>query len=342
MSRQLLEKLIMAQSLDDSEARNLVTGMMDGEFSPAQSAALLTALRMKGETPEELAAFASVMRERCTRVQVAPGDDLLDTCGTGGDGSGTFNISTATAFVASGMGLRVAKHGNRSVSSRCGSADVLEELGVNISLGPREMARCIDECGIGFLYAPALHPAMKQVAPVRRELGIRTFFNMLGPLSNPAGSRRQLIGCFSRDAASRMAKALAVIGDSRAMLVSSDDGLDEISISAPTSIFLVEGDKVSESGIVPEDFGLVRTSLTSITGGDSKENAAIIRSLLEGRRGAARDIVLANAAACAVLCGLATDYTAGFSLAEQSIDSGEALARLDGLVELSRAMGAAA
>ncbi|MDH5580085.1 MAG: anthranilate phosphoribosyltransferase, partial [Betaproteobacteria bacterium] len=216
MSRELLERLLDGQSLERSEARGLLEAMMDGQLGPEMASALLTALRMNGESSEELLGFVEVLRDRCSPVSVAAGPDLIDTCGTGGDNSGSFNISTATAFVAAGMGLRVAKHGNRSVSSRCGSADVLEALGVDIGLSPEGIARCIEECGIGFLYAPSLHPAMARIAPVRRALGIRTCFNMLGPLVNPAGARRQLIGCFSLTAARRMAAVLAGLGTGQA------------------------------------------------------------------------------------------------------------------------------
>ena len=278
------------------------------------------------------------MRARCSRVPVAEGSELIDTCGTGGDGSGTFNVSTATAFVAAGMGLMVAKHGNRSVSSRCGSADVLEELGVNVELDAAGMARCIEDCGIGFLYAPRLHPAMKQVAPVRRALGIRTFFNMLGPLTNPAGATRQLIGCFSLDAARRMAAVLARLGGSQAILVASRDGLDEISTCETTDVVVVHGDSVNEMTVSPEELGLQRGRREDLLGGDAPRNAAIIRSLLEGKPGAARDIVLANAAACAVLGGLCTGMRQGVELAAEAIDNGSARERLAALAALSHSL----
>ena len=338
MIQATLVRLLDGEVLNRGEARELLAEMMDGEATPEQSAAILAALRLRGESTDELCGFAELMRERCTPVDVAQGPDLIDTCGTGGDGSGTFNVSTATAFVAAGMGLRVAKHGNRSVSSRCGSADVLEELGVNIGLDSAGMAQCIEQCGIGFLFAPALHPAMKQVAPVRRALGVRSFFNMLGPLTNPAGARQQLIGCWSRKAAWRMASVLAALGDSHAILVASRDGLDEISVCGETDVMVVADGGFNEMTISPEMLGLTRHLPIELRGGDRADNARIIRRLLSGEAGAARDIVLANAAACAVLGGLTKDLRQGVELAAQSIDSGAASARLDQLVELSRGL----
>ena len=342
MSTAILDRLLNGESLSRNESAGLLESMMEGSCPAELSAALLTALRMKEESTEELSGFADVMRSRCTHVPVTAGTDLLDTCGTGGDGSGTFNVSTATAFVAAGMGLRVAKHGNRSVSSRCGSADVLEELGVRIDLSPAGMAQCIEQCGIGFLYAPLLHPAMKQIAPVRRALGVRTFFNMLGPLSNPAGAQLQLIGCFSHKAAWRMARVLANLGQVRAMLVSSRDGLDEISTCDVTDVLVVRNHEFEEITISPEELGLPRASSDQLQGGSAADNAGIIVRLLAGEAGAARDIVLANAAACAVLGGLCTELRDGVALAAAAIDSGAARDRLQSLIAISNSLELAA
>jgi anthranilate phosphoribosyltransferase len=335
MSSAILNRLLDGESLSRTEAGALLEQMMDGAPGPELAAAILTALRMKGESIDELTGFAEVMRSRCIRVPVAPGPDLIDTCGTGGDNSGSFNVSTATAFVAAGMGLRVAKHGNRSVSSRCGSADVLEELGVCVTLSPENMAGCIEQCGIGFLFAPLLHPAMGQIAPVRRALGIRTFFNMLGPLSNPAGARCQLIGCFSGLAALKMGAVLQELHCDHAMLVHSRDGLDEISTCAETDILIVRDGQTMTTTVSPEDLGLRRADRAELQGGGREQNASIIREVLEGQSGAARDIVLANAAACAVLGGLADELRDGVKLAAESIDSGRALERLERLIALS-------
>lgn len=337
MSTAILNRLLEHDSLSRSEASELLEEMMDGALSSELAAAILTALRMKGESIEELAGFAEVMRSRCTRVPVAPGPDLIDTCGTGGDNSGSFNVSTATAFVAAGMGLRVAKHGNRSISSRCGSADVLEELRVSVQLSPQGMADCIEQCGIGFLYAPELHPAMRQIAPVRRALGIRTFFNMLGPMTNPARAQRQLIGCFSGQAARTMSAVLRELACEHAMLVHSRDGLDEISTCAETDILIVRNGTTMTMTISPEELGLRRADRAELLGGDRARNAQIIRGLLAGQAGAHRDIVLANAAACAVLGGLTENLPEGVQLAAAAIDSGAAFERLERLIEASQA-----
>ncbi|MCB1216967.1 anthranilate phosphoribosyltransferase [bacterium] len=342
MLRESLETILSGAELSREQARALLAEMLDNGASPELGSALLVALRMRGESSAELCGFAELMRERCTPVEVRPGPDLIDTCGTGGDGSGSFNISTATAFVAAGMGLRVAKHGNRSVSSRCGSADVLEELGVNVLLDSRGMAECIEHCGVGFLYAPALHPAMASLAPLRRALGVRTCFNMLGPLSNPARASRQLIGCFSEDCARRIAGALSMLGGSRAFVVAGRDGLDEISLSAATLLIEVNGNDIRSRELQPADFGLAGIEKCALLGGERSENADIIRRLLAGEAGPAREIVLANAAACAVLGGLCDKLPEGVAIAAEAIDSGRAKAALQALVNLSNSLEVAA
>jgi anthranilate phosphoribosyltransferase len=319
---------------------------MSGAATNAQIAAFLTALRMKGETVEELIGFAQVMRQKAVKVRTrasevvgATGTDremLIDTAGTGGDASGTFNVSTATAFVVAGAGVKVAKHGNRSVSSLCGSADVVETLGINIELAPAKVARCIDEVGIGFLYAPLLHTAMKHVMAARREMGIRTVFNMLGPLTNPAGANAQVIGVYSDALTEPLAHALAELGTLRAFVVHGDDGLDEISNTGPSHISEVHEGVVRSSTVRPEDFGLPRASLHDLRGGDREENAAIVRQVLAAEAGPRRDIVLMNAAAALVVGGKAHDFKEGVTLAAQSIDSGAAAAKLAGLITLSQ------
>jgi anthranilate phosphoribosyltransferase len=319
---------------------------MSGAATHAQIAAFLTALRMKGETVEELIGFAQVMRQKAVHVRTRgeevaalTGTDremLIDTCGTGGDASGTFNVSTATAFVVAGAGLKVAKHGNRSVSSLCGSADVVETLGINLELSPDEVARSIDEVGIGFLYAPLLHTAMKHVMPVRREMGIRTVFNMLGPLTNPAHANAQVIGVYSAALTEPLARVLAELGTIRAFVVHGADGLDEISNTGESVVSEVREGVVRTFTLRPEDFGMPRASIAELLGGDREQNAEIIRGILRGQPGPRRDIVLMNAAAALVAGLRAHDLKEGVALAAQSIDSGEALSRLERLAALSQ------
>jgi len=338
--------LVDRRDLSRIEAAAAMEAIMSGAASNAQIAAFLTALRMKGETVEELIGFAQVMRQKAVKVRTragevvaATGTDremLIDTAGTGGDASGTFNVSTATAFVVAGAGLKVAKHGNRSVSSLCGSADVVETLGINIELPPAKVARCVDEVGIGFLYAPLLHTAMKHVMAARREMGIRTVFNMLGPLTNPAGANAQVIGVYSDALTEPLARVLAELGTLRAFVVHGADGLDEISNTGPSHISEVHEGVVRSSTVRPEDFGLPRASIQDLRGGDRAENAEIIRQVLAGEAGPRRDIVLMNAAAALVVGGKARDFKEGVALAAQSIDSGAAAAKLAGLVALSQ------
>jgi anthranilate phosphoribosyltransferase len=332
------------------EAAGAMEAIMSGAATDAQIAAFLTALRMKGETVEELIGFAQVMREKAVKVRphaaaviAATGTDrevLIDTAGTGGDASGTFNVSTATAFVVAGAGLRVAKHGNRSLSSLCGSADVVEALGIKIELSPAKIARCIDEAGIGFLYAPLLHTAMKHVMTARREMGIRTVFNMLGPLTNPAGANAQVIGVYAEALTEPLARALAELGTLRAFVVHGADGLDEISNTGPSRISEVHEGVVRNSTVRPEDFGIDRATIQDLRGGDRGENAQIIRQILAGERGPRRDIVLMNAAAALVVGGAVQDLKQGVAVAARSIDSGAAAAKLAGLVDLSQRLAA--
>jgi anthranilate phosphoribosyltransferase len=348
---EVVRALVERRDLTRIEAAAAMEAIMSGAATNAQIAAFLTALRMKGETVEELIGFAQVMRQKVVRVR-AHGSDvvaqtgtdremLIDTCGTGGDASGTFNVSTATAFVVAGAGLKVAKHGNRSVSSLCGSADVVETLGVNVELAPQHVARCVDEVGIGFLYAPLLHTAMKYVMVARREMGIRTVFNMLGPLTNPAGANVQVIGVYADALCEPLARVLAELGTIRAVVVHGADGLDEISNTGESHVSEVREGVVRSSRIRPEDFGLPRASITDLQGGDREENAQIIRQILAGEPGPRRDIVMMNASAALVMGGKAHDFKDGVAMAAQSVDSGRAAAKLSALVEFSRSLVAA-
>jgi anthranilate phosphoribosyltransferase len=311
---------------------------------------------MKGETVEELIGFAQVMRQKVVRIRTR-GDEmaaltgtdremLVDTCGTGGDASGTFNVSTATAFVVAGAGLRVAKHGNRSMSglsgaSLCGSADVVETLGVNLQLTPEQVGRCVAEVGIGFLYAPLLHTAMKHVMTARREVGIRTVFNLLGPLTNPAGANAQVIGVAAAALTEPLARVLAELGTYRAFVVHGADGLDEISNTGESRVSEVREGVVRTFTVRPEDFGLSRASIRDLLGGDREQNAEIIRAILRGEPGAKRDIVLMNAAAALVVGGRARDLKEGVELAARSIDAGTARGKLERLVSLTRELSGA-
>ncbi len=338
--------LVDRKDLTRLEAAAAMEAIMSGAATNAQIAAFLTALRMKGETVEELIGFAQVMRQKAVRVgtkgeevEALTGTDremLVDTCGTGGDAAGTFNVSTATAFVVAGAGLRVAKHGNRSVSSLCGSADVVEALGVNIELPPPAVARCIDEVGIGFLYAPLLHTAMKHVMPARREMGVRTVFNMLGPLTNPAGANVQVIGVYAAALTEPLARVLAALGTVRAFVVHGADGLDEISNTGESRVSEVREGTVRTFPVRPEDFGVPRATIGDLLGGDRAANAEIIRRILDRQHGPKRDIVLMNAAAALVVGGKARDFKEGVALAADSIDSGAARRKLEALVDLSR------
>ena len=340
--------LVERRDLSRIEAAAAMEAIMSGAATNAQIAAFLTALRMKGETVEELIGFAQVMRQKVVRIRTRAdevaaltGTDremLIDTCGTGGDATGTFNVSTATAFVVAGAGLKVAKHGNRSVSSLCGSADVVEALGVNLELTPQKVGRCVDQVGIGFLYAPLLHTAMKHVMPARREMGIRTVFNMLGPLTNPAGANAQVIGVYTATLTEPLARVLAELGTIRAFVVHGADNLDEISNTGESRVSEVREGQVRTFSVRPEDFGMPRATIKDLQGGDREQNAQIIRMLLEGEPGPRRDIVLMNAAAALVAGARARDLKEGVALAAQSIDDGAARRKLAALVELSRSL----
>jgi anthranilate phosphoribosyltransferase len=310
--------------------------MLSGSMDTAGIADVLNYLRRKGETVAELVGFASAMREMSEPVALDQSDDpVLDTCGTGGDGTNTFNISTATAFVVAGAGLRVAKHGNRRISSKCGSADVLEALNVHVSLSADHVGDCIRKTGIGFLFAPLLHPAVKHAQEARLQLAGRTVFNMLGPLTNPVHARLQLIGAFSIRSAEMMAQALSRIGIKRAYVVHGSDGLDEITTTGATTVFLVEDGKVQKGTLSPQDFGIETAAIDQLQGGAPEENAQIIRDVLDGRTGPIRDIVLVNAAAGLLLGQKAADLKGAVELAEQSIDSGAARSKLDDLASFT-------
>lgn len=324
---ELLKIVLSGRALDRAQARAAMNALIGGGVTDAQAGAFLAALRVRGETVPELIGFAEAMRARVVRVK-AKRRPLLDTCGTGGDGSGTFNISTTVAFVAAGAGAAVAKHGNRAVSSRSGSADVLEALGVRTDITPRLAAECVDIAGVGFLFAPAHHPAVAKVGPIRRQLGTRTVFNLLGPLSNPAGAKRQLLGVYSTALVAPLAEALKALGAEDAMVVSSKDGLDELSLSGPTVVARLRGGKVTVSEVTPESVGLKRRPLKALAGGDSDKNAWITRAVLFGESGPAREVCLLNAAAALMVAGLARDWKEGLSMAEDSIDSGRAAASL--------------
>src|SRR6058998_3984642 len=338
--------LVERRDLTRIEAAAAMEAIMSGASTNAQIAAFLTALRMKGETVEELIGFAQVMRAKVVKIRTRPDDVaaltgtdrdmLIDTCGTGGDAAGTFNVSTATAFVVAGAGLRVAKHGNRSVSSLCGSADVVETLGVDIGLPPEGVTRCLEEVGIGFLYAPLLHTAMKHVMPARREMGVRTVFNMLGPLTNPAAANAQIIGVYAASLTEPLARVLAELGTVRAFVVHGADNLDEISNTGESRVSEVREGGVRTYAVRPEDFGLARASIKDLQGGDREQNAEIIRTILGGELGPRRDIVLMNAAAALVVGAKARDLKEGVELAARSIDGGAARAKLERLVTLTQ------
>ena len=337
--------LVDRRDLTRIEAAAAMEAIMSGAATHAQIAAFLTALRMKGEIVEELIGFAQVMRQKVVRIRTR-GDEvagltgtdremLIDTCGTGGDATGTFNVSTATAFVVAGSGLRVAKHGNRSVSSLCGSADVVETLGINLDLPPQKVARCVDQVGIGFLYAPLLHTAMKHVMPARREMGVRTVFNMLGPLTNPAGANAQVVGVYAAALTEPLARVLAELGTFRAFVVHGADGLDEISNTGESRVSEVREGVVRTFTVRPEDFGLPRVSMRDLLGGDREQNAAIIHAILRGEPSPKRDIVVMNAAAALVVGVKARDFKEGVELAARSIDTGAARDKLEELVRFT-------
>ncbi len=333
------------ESLSREEARAVMSAILRGEASDAQIAALLVALHMKGETVEEIVGFAEAIRAAAAPLTIPENstvdvsgterDALVDTCGTGGDASGTFNISTATALTVAGAGVRVAKHGNRSVTSQCGSADVMEALGVNISLPAARLAQCLSEVGIAFLFAPAMHSATKYVQPARRELRLRTVFNLLGPLTNPAHASAQVVGVYSESLVEKLAEALSLLGVRRALVVHGNDGLDEITITGPTRVAEVREGRVRAYEVAPEDFGLPRGTLEDISGGDVGANAGIIRDILRGKKSARRNVVLLNTAAALVAAGRTDHLGDAIPIAEKSLDSAAAMQKLEALVRFT-------
>ena len=349
MIKEAIGKVVLRQDLTETEMIEVMNQIMGGEATPAQVGAFLTALRMKGETIEEIAGAARVMRDHATPIRVGKALDIdreeinldretiLDTCGTGGSGTKSFNISTTVAFVVSACGVKVAKHGNRSISSACGSADVLEALGVNLNVTPQHVESCINEVGVGFLFAPALHGAMKHAIGPRREIGIRSIFNILGPLTNPAGADRQVLGVYDEKLVEMLAKVLAKLGCRRGFVVHGQDGMDEITLTGPTRIAEINAGQVFLSTIEPEDFGLRRCLLSDLQGGDAEENAAIVRDVLGGNEGPKRDIVLLNSAYALVASGIVESVESGLQKARNTIDAGLAKAKLEGLVSLTNA-----
>lgn len=329
-----VSKVASGQSLTQDEAAQAFDLIMSGAATDAQIAALLMGMRMRGETIEEIAGAASALRSRAIPVRAPEG--AIDTCGTGGDAKGTHNISTCAAFVVAGAGVPVAKHGNRSISSRSGSADVLSALGVNIDCGPETVARCIEACGLGFMFAPAHHAAMRHVAKVRSELGVRTIFNLLGPLANPAGTKYQVVGVFGEEWVEPIAHVLALLGVERAWVVHGADGLDELTTTGISHVAVLDGGKVSTFRISPRNAGLAEAKPQDLIGGDATENAAHIRAVLQGNQGPLRDIVLLNAAAALLVAGRAKTLRDGVALAAASIDSGRGMSVLEALVKLSR------
>lgn len=347
MIKAAIGKVVQNQDLTEAETIEVMNQIMGGEATPAQIGAFITALRMKGETIAEITGAARVMRDRATPIRVGRALDIdrdeinldretiLDTCGTGGSGTRSFNISTTVALVVAACGVKVAKHGNRSISSACGSADVLEALGVNLNVTPQQVESCINAIGVGFLFAPALHGAMKHAIGPRREIGIRTIFNILGPLTNPAGADRQVLGVYQENLVETLARVLAQLGCRRGFVVHGLDGMDEVTLTGPTRIGEIADGAVTLSTIEPEDFGLRRCSLSDLQGGDAVANAEIVRAVLGGASGPKRDVVLLNAAYGLVAAGFARTVDAGLEKARQVIDDGLALRKLEELVALT-------
>jgi anthranilate phosphoribosyltransferase len=332
----LIDKLVRHEDLTTDEAAGAMREVMEGRAAPGALAGLLAALVMKGERPEEIAGLARTMREHAVTLSTAPGE-VFDTCGTGGDRSGTFNVSSAAAVVVAACGVKVAKHGNRSVSSRCGSADVFEQLGVNIMAAPLVVERTLRNANIAFFFAPTFHPSMRHAAPIRREMGIRTTFNLLGPLTNPAGATRQIVGVPRPELTQVMARALMLLGSTRAWVVHGAGGIDEISTTGHTKVSECRDGAVHTFFIHPAQFGLAKATPVDLQGGDAAENAGIIRQVFEGRKTPARDIVLLNAGAALLVAGSASSVNEGISRAAAAIDSGAASATLDRMVQSSRA-----
>jgi anthranilate phosphoribosyltransferase len=352
MIKEAIGKIVLQQDLSEVEMIEVMNQVMGGEATPAQVGAFITALRMKGETIDEIAGAAKVMRDHATPIRVGKALDIdreeinldretiIDTCGTGGSGTKSFNISTTVAFVVSACGIKVAKHGNRAISSACGSADVLESLGVNLNVTAQQVEACINQIGVGFLFAPALHGAMKFAIGPRREIGIRTIFNILGPLTNPAGADRQVLGVYAENLVEVLAKVLVKLGCRRGFVVHGMDGMDEVTLTGPTRIGEIQDRSVILSTIEPEDFGLKRCALSDLQGGDASENAVIVKDVLAGKLGPKRDIVLLNAAFALVAAGLVKNVEVGLEKARTAIDDGLAMAKLEGLVSLTNSFAA--
>jgi anthranilate phosphoribosyltransferase len=333
--RAIIAKVATGASLSREEASAAFDSMMSGEATPSQMGGLLMALRVRGETVDEITGAVEVMRGKMLRVDAPAG--AVDVVGTGGDGSGSVNVSTCASFIVAGCGVPVAKHGNRALSSRSGAADVLAALGVKIDLTPEDVSRCLVETGIGFMFAPAHHPAMKNVGPTRVELATRTIFNLLGPLSNPAGVTRQMVGVFSRQWVLPLAQVLKNLGSESAWVVHGSDGLDEITLTGPTFVAALENGNIRSFEISPEDAGLSRTGPDSLKGGDAQENAASLQAVLDGKPSAFRDVALLNAAAALIVAGKVKDMKEGVALGQKSLDSGAALEKLKRLVSVSNA-----
>lgn len=331
--RPILALVAAGQRLSETEAEAAFEIIMSGGATASQMGAFLMALRVRGETVDEITGAVTAMRDKMVRVQAPP--DAIDVVGTGGDASGSFNISTCAALIVAGAGVPVAKHGNRALSSKSGAADVLAALGVNIDLNPEQIGHCIREAGIGFMFAPAHHPATKNVGPTRAELGTRTIFNLLGPLSNPAGVKRQMVGVFSKQWTEPLAHVLKNLGAESVWVVHGSDGLDEVTTSGPTSVSALENGVIRNFEIAPEQVGLRKVKPEELRGGDAATNARAVQEVLEGKQTAFRDVALLNAAAALVVAGKAKDLQAGFKLAAQSVDSGEAEGRLDRLIVVS-------
>ena len=336
MIQQAIGTIVSGHDLSADEATQVMEEIMTGEATPAQFGAFVTALRLKGETAEEIAGMALVMREKSLHVQSS--GDLVDTCGTGGDGAHTINVSTIAAFVVAGAGTKVAKHGNRAITSACGSADVLEAAGVKIDLGPEGVERCIQDVGFGFMFAQTFHPAMRFAGPLRREIGIRTAFNILGPLTNPAGARSQVLGIADGALGEKMARVLQQLGCQHALVVHGEDGLDEISIAAPTQIWELKADTIQNYTVTPEEQGLTRASVDAIRGGSAEENVDAMNRVLSGEKGPHRDVVLLNAAAALTAGGAVQDIGQGVARASEAIDSGRGMEKLQSLATLSQTL----
>ena len=336
MIREAIEKLIRGADLTQEEAAQVMEEIMTGEATPAQFGAFVIGLRLKGETVDEMTGLAAVMRDKSLKVEFE--GPSVDTCGTGGDDLGTFNISTTAAFVVAGAGIVVAKHGNRAMTSKSGSADVLEQQGIKIDLGPEGVKRCMEEAGIGFMFAPRFHPAMKFAAQPRREIGVRTVFNILGPLTNPAGAEAQVLGVPTDSVGEKMVQVLQRLGSKRAIVVHAEDGLDEISLNSNTSIWDLKDRSIKHYTIGPDDLGLAPASLQSLAGGSVEDNADTMTEVLKGASGPRRDVVVANAAGGIVAGGKAADLREGVQVAQESIDSGRALEKLELLREVSQGL----